>query len=54
MLLGILAHEGGIDEMVIILQPVILALGFWFVFRGGDSPRRRRHAREKEPPEKGR
>jgi hypothetical protein len=41
MLLGLLAHEGGIDEMIIILQPVVLALGLWFVLRGGDAPRRK-------------
>jgi len=40
MLLGMLAHEGGIDEMVIVLQPVVMALGLWFVLRGGDNPRR--------------
>ena len=40
MVLGVLAHYGGIDEMAVILVPVIMVLGLWYLFRDGDTPNR--------------
>lgn len=42
-MLTLLAHYGGIDEMAIILVPLVMVLGLWVIFRGGDP-------QEGEPP----
>lgn len=34
----ILAHAGGLDEMGIILFPIIVGVGVWVLTRGGPNP----------------
>jgi hypothetical protein len=43
-LLGVLAHYGGLDETAIILVPLVMIGGLWWILRGGDP-------KDEEPPQ---
>jgi hypothetical protein len=45
MVAGLLAHYGGIDETAIIWMPIVMVIGLYFIFRGGDP-------KQDEPPRK--
>lgn len=34
----IVAHAGGLDEMAIILFPIVVGVGVWALTRGGPKP----------------
>jgi hypothetical protein len=36
LLLGVLAHYGGLDETAIIWVPLVMIGGLWWILRGGD------------------
>lgn len=38
MIGSMLAHAGGLDEMAIILFPVLVGVGVWILTRGGPKP----------------
>jgi len=35
---AVLAHAGGLDEMAIVLFPVVVGLGFWLLTRQPNRP----------------
>ena len=43
LVLGVLAHYGGIDETAIIWVPLVMVGGLWWLLRGGDP-------KDEEPP----
>ena len=43
------AHAGGLDEMAIILFPVLVGVGVWLLTRGGPKPPHKKS--ETRPPE---
>jgi hypothetical protein len=36
LLLGVLAHYGGLDETAIIWVPLVMIGGLWWILRGGE------------------
>ena len=36
LVLGVLAHYGGLDETAIIWMPLVMIAGLWWLLRGGD------------------
>src|SRR5512132_117957 len=44
LLLGVLAHYGGLDETAIIWVPLVMIGGLWWILRGGDP------SKDEEPP----
>ena len=38
MIGSMLAHAGGLDEMAIILFPILVGVGVWILTRGGPKP----------------
>jgi hypothetical protein len=36
LLLGVLAHYGGLDETAIVWVPLVMIGGLWWILRGGD------------------
>jgi hypothetical protein len=44
LLLGVLAHHGGLDETAIIWVPLVMIGGLWWILRGGDP------GKDEEPP----
>ena len=56
MVHGILAHAGGLDEMAIILFPIIVGGTVWVLTRGSGPKDNHRHSESKvrptSPPEK--
>lgn len=52
MIHGILAHAGGLDEMAIILFPIVVGGGVWMLTRSPGSPKKDKpKVRPTAPPE---
>ena len=50
VLLGMLAHAGGLDEMAIILFPIVVGGTVWVLTRTPNSPAKKPKVRPTTPP----